>query len=308
MRKIKLNVLKRILPFALCACILISVPIISIRYNNGNATVENETIMLDVWQIDSFEGGRGSRTAYLQNVADDFSKETGYFLNVKALSADSARLNLSNGYVPDLISYGAGIYGIESYIRGDTPYFTWCKGGYCLLTLESNSNFSDISEKNTVINIGTDNLSGAAAMLCGLSSALTDKPTGAYVKLINGSYKYLLGTQRDIYRLKTRGVSFSVKPLTEFNDLYQNISVTTTDGLRASAARKFIEFLLEKSEGITKLGLMYEGLNLYDDESSVMEGLTYDYKLIAPVSEAIRNELVSAIANNDENKLKNLLK
>lgn len=292
----------------LCFTVLISVPSITAARREHNATAANEPLVFTVWQIDSFEGGRGSRATYLQNVADEFSVENGCFLRINSLSSNSARLNLAEGNVPDLISYGAGTFGLESYIRGKKPYYTWCNGGYCLLSLAENADFSDLSAENTVINAGTENLIGAAAIFLGIGKATYEKPTGAYVELINGKYKYLLGTQRDIFRLKTRGVAFSVKPVTQFNDLYQNISITTTDAKREIAAEKFIEYLLTKSGNVTKLGLMYNDKNLYDDEMSQMEGLSYDYKLMAPISESTKNELISAISICDENKLKILLK
>lgn len=311
MPKIKFNALKaikKILPFIICVSVLISVPCLTAIHGREEGPTNNDPLVLTVWQIDSFEGGRGSRAAYLQNIADEFSAKEECFLRVSSLSSSSARLNLANGNMPDLISYGAGIHGVEGFLRGKKPYQTWCNGGYCILTLEENADFSDVSPDNTVVNSGTENLIGATAVFCGLDKADFEKPTGAYVQLINGKYKYLLGTQRDIFRLKTRGMTFSVKPVTQFNDLYQNISVTTTDSRRKNVAEKFIDYLLTKSDKLSKLGLMIGGKNLYDDEMSQMEGLSYDYKLISPVNESTKKELISAIANCDENKLKILLK
>ncbi|MDE7306835.1 MAG: hypothetical protein K2N33_05535, partial [Clostridia bacterium] len=204
----------------------------------------------------------------------------------------------------DLISYGAGTYGLESFI---TDYTVWCYGGYCFLTLDTNSDFSDIANDNTVINEGKDNLSSAAALLCGVGGAAYGKTTGAYVTLINGGCKYLLGTQRDIYRLKTRGVSFSVKPLTQFNDLYQCISVVSKSA-NAQTADSFIKFLSGKSAEINSLGMLSVGTNLYDDEMKVMAGLDYDCKLTSPVSESTLNSVKKAISDGDINMLKNLLK
>ncbi|MDE6598046.1 MAG: hypothetical protein K2K60_05365 [Clostridia bacterium] len=262
--------------------------------------------VLNVWQIDSFEGGKGSRAAYLQNIGNEFSENSGCYVTVTSITATAARENLKSGNVPDLISYGAGTHGIESYIVGKTPYFCWCNGGYCVLTTTEGADFSDISAENTVINAGTDNLAEVCALFCGLNGADVEKPTGAYVKLINGKYKYLLGTQRDIYRLKTRGVAFAVKPVTEFNDLYQNISITSKN--KAKIAQNFIAFLLKKRETVNKLGLITDGVKLYDDEMSVMEGLTYNYTLKATVSENTKTEINSAFNDGDIKKLKPLFK
>ncbi len=311
MPKIKMRInrkkLFRFLLFAICLAVIIAVPIMASVNKKKANTVSDGITVLNVWQIDSFEGGKGSRAKYLQDVGDKFTKRSGCYVTVSALSADAARLNLKNGNVPDLISYGAGTYGIECYIRGDTPYRCWCNGGYCFLSLDTNANFEDVSVKNLIINGGTDNLSGATALLCSVNGAETAKPTSAYVRLINGEFKYLLGTQRDIFRLRTRDVAFAVKPVTAFNDLYQNISITCTNDKKAAYAEQFIEFLLENRKGIISLGLMAEGNSLYDDEMRLLEGLTYENRLKTPISEDMKNEINRAIINCDIKKLKNLL-
>lgn len=311
MPKLKIRIDKkkffRFLLFALCFAIIITVPIMAIMNKKKANAVSDGMTVLNVWQIDSFEGGKGSRAKYLQDLGNKFTKKNGCYVTVSSLSADAARLNLKNGNVPDLISYGAGTYGIESYIRGRLPYYCWCNGGYCYLSLDTNANFEDISVNNLIINGGTDNLADVTALLCGVNGAEKAKPTSAYVKLINGEFKYLLGTQRDIFRLRTRGVAFAVKPITAFNDLYQNISVTCSSDKKAVYAELFIEFLLENGEGVSSLGLMADGRNLYDDEMRLLEGLIYEYRLTSPISESMKNEINQLIINCDIKKLKNLL-
>lgn len=263
--------------------------------------------MLTIWQIDSFEGGKGSRANYLKTVWNECFKDENNYVNIVSLTSNAARQNIIEGNKPDIISYGAGIYGIEGILCGNTPYYTWAHGGYCILAIDENADFSDISNKNTIINKGTENLSDAAALFCGLNKADSETPTGAYVKFINGGYKYLLGTQRDIFRLKTRGLTFKIKPIIEFNDLYQNISITAIDTNKCAIASKFIDYLLTNGINLVKLGLMGTG-KYYDDEMSQMEGLNYEYKLVAPVSESMHWGIMNAIGKSDINLLKNLLK
>ena len=240
----------------------------------------------------------------MQKKGNAFSKEYGAYVTVTALSAEAAVLNLENGNIPDLISYGAGICGLESYIGSFT---TWCHGGYCLLAVDANADFTNVNAENTVINSGKNNYTSAAAMFYGLQNAEYEKPSGAYVKLINGDYKYLLGTQRDIFRLKTRGVGFTVKPVTEFNDLYQNISVVDKSA-NFSVAQRFVGYLMSHRDDVNKLGLMTESSGLYDDEMKVMEGLDYECKVVAPVNKQTKERLENIIAQSDINMLKNLLK
>ena len=113
--KIPINKSKiaKFLLFLLCFAVIITVPIMASMKKTGKADT-NEMTVLTLWQIDGFEGGKGSRATFLQNLADKFSKTSGCYITVNSLSSDAARLNLSKGNIPDLISYGAGIYGIES--------------------------------------------------------------------------------------------------------------------------------------------------------------------------------------------------
>jgi len=303
----KKRLIYRIFAFIICVCTLIAALFVMFS-DNEKAEAQGEMTVLNVWQIDNFEGGRGSRAGYLQNVGNDFAKCGGSYVTVTAITAQAAVENLNRGTVPDLISYGAGISGLETYITGNTPYNCWCYGGYCLLSLEHNADFSKTTAQNTVINAGTGNRVDVCALLLGLNGANYAQPTSAYVKLINGDFKFLLGTQRDVFRLKTRGVQFSVKPVTEFNDLYQNISITAQNGKKRAEAQKFVDKLLKENENVSKLGLFCSGKTLYDDELHAFEGLSYDINLKTPLSVAAKNELDGAILNSDVNLIKNLLK
>lgn len=306
MQRKKFRIVFRALLCVLCISIAICVPIISV----GNSEVSNNDdeiglTVLNVWQIDNFEGGKGSRTTYLQKIGNKFSKNNECYIVVTALSADAAKLNLDMGNIPDLISYGAGICGISDYLHGDE--IIWCQGGYCYLTTDDSADFSDISAENTVINNGTGNYAEITAILSGIGEATVQKPTEAYVNLINKKFKYLLGTQRDVYRLKTRGENFKIKAIDAFNDLYQNISILTTDKSKIIYAKKFVEEILNNSDEINSLGLMVEGKSLHDDEVELLEGINYNYTLRKAITESQKTDLENAIQNHDENKLKILL-
>ena len=94
--KIPINKTKfiRFLLFAICLAVIITVPIMATVKKPGKADADEMTV-LTLWQIDGFEGGKGSRATYLQNIADEFSKSSGCYITVNSLSADAARLNLS---------------------------------------------------------------------------------------------------------------------------------------------------------------------------------------------------------------------
>lgn len=302
----KNQIIVRVIFFILCTAIIITTPIMVVA-DASNGKQNEKMTAITVWQVDSFEGGKGSRTNYLNNVGKSFSNEYDCYINVISINSDAVRTNFSNNNFPDLLSYGAGIFGIENYLHGKVPYYTWAYGSYCFLTLDEKADFTDISANNTIINKGIDNFSNVAAVFCGVHGATVDTPTGAYTKLISGKYKYLLGTQRDIFRLKTRGVSFKIKPVSEFNDLFQNISIITTESNKTQMAQYFVNFLLSHGDSLNTLGLM-GNTKLYDDELGALEGINYRFRLIAPISEPMKDELNKAAENSDINLLKNLLK
>lgn len=263
-----------------------------------------ESDVISIWQVDSFEGGKGSRADFLKRTGEEFTKQSGGYVTVTSLTSEAVRMNFKNGVFPDLISYGPGTYGIEEYIDG---YTSWCNGGYCFIAVDETADFTDIENNNTLINEGKENFAGLAALFGGVGGAVSAKPTAAYLKLINGDYKYLLGTQRDIYRFKTRAVSYKVKPLTEYNDLYQNISVISKSA-KKNTAKRFISLLTARQTEIKKIGLFSPNVKLYDDDLNIMEGLEYQHKLSFPLGTATFSEFKKLIAEGDVNKLKNLLK
>ncbi len=304
MRKRKVALL-----IALIVVLLITVPVLAAF--RGKKKTDNdggEMQFISVWQIDGFEGGKGSRKQYLQKLAEKCFKDENVYLNVTALTSDVARENIQNGVIPDAISYPAGFYGIENLINQSAGvYRSWCHGSYCIISLDEKADFGDINCENTVINAGKDNLSGAAAVLCGLGNAKLEEPVNAYLKLINGSYKYLLGTQRDVFRFKTRELACKIIPVTQFNDLYQNISVLTKDKNKVKSCVKFTDYLIAQTN-YDSLGLLKEGVATEISELKCLESVTYEYKLNYPCGEVYIGEIKTAIKNNDANKIKNILK
>lgn len=274
--------------------------------NYADGEEDDALQVLTLWQIDSFEGGRGSRAEYLRSLAQDFAKAANVYIEVTALSSDAARTNISAGVVPDIISYGAGFYGIESLVSEGYGK-AWCRGAYCLIAL-SGTDFSSVSTANTVINEGKDNLVSVAALFSGLQGADYAAPTSAYVSLISGEYEFLLGTQRDVIRLQTRGESFEVKPLPEFNDLYQYISVLTRDGEKAAVAEEYINYVLSHGESLTRIGMLCDGETLYSDEMHALEGVDFSYTIPAVASSGAVDEIKKAARSGDINLLKSLLK
>lgn len=303
--KYTMRKLARFIFACLCVCAVAGGCVAA--FVNYAAGEEDDSLqVLTLWQIDSFEGGRGSRAEYLRSLAQDYAKTANVYIEVTALSSDAARTNISAGVVPDIISYGAGFYGVESLVLKGYGK-AWCRGAYCLIALNG-TEFSSVSTANTVINEGKDNLVSVAALFSGLQGADYAAPTSAYVSLISGEYDFLLGTQRDVIRLQTRGESFEVKPLPEFNDLYQYISVLTRDGEKAAVAEEYINYVLSHGESLTRIGMLCDGETLYSDEMHALEGVDFSYTIPAVASSGAVAEIKRAARSGDINLLKSLLK
>ena len=280
----------------------------AVRSSRENVQAE-EMQVLTLWQIDGFEGGKGSRAQYLTDKAVKLFKKKNKYLNVIQLTATAAEENLKRGEMPDMISCAPTFNAHLQYINSsDFAYKTWCYGSYCLLSLDENASFEDTNSSNTVINAGKDNLALVAAVAHGIGGAVSEVPTNAYLQLLNGKYKYLFGTQRDVFRLKTRNVAFTINQVIEFNDLYQAISILTKDGNRYETCKRFAEYITENNSDIIKLGLFSHNAEKYDDELQCLQGYNYEHTLQSPCSNEYLSALKAAAANNDLNKLKNLLK
>lgn len=297
---------KRAILLVIMAIILIAAPILALAAS-VQGDEDDEMCVISLWQIDSFEGGRGSRAQYLQNMADKCFEDTKVYVTVTSLSAQAARATMQAGIVPDIISYGAGFYGIENLVNAaDFTYKCWCRGAYVLLTLGANATFDDVSEGNTIVNAGRDNMYGACALFEGLARAEVGSPTSAYVNLINGDYKYLLATQRDIYRLETCGVTYSAKVITSFNDLYQNISVLC-EGEKYYYSCEFVDYLTGNCSTVAELGLVSDK-TAHTGVMAEVQNATFECTLNGFIGNDYYNLLQAAVEKGDINSLKNLLK
>jgi hypothetical protein len=108
---------KSVVCLILLVVVCVATPTLALMRKDESVDKNTQMVVLSLWQVDNFEGGKGSRGQYLQNKANNFFDGQNIYVNVTNLSADAVRANLQQGSVPDMISYGAGIYGLESYIN-----------------------------------------------------------------------------------------------------------------------------------------------------------------------------------------------
>ena len=222
------RVLWRALPFALLLFAL-GVVLLSAEEAEG----ETRTVVR-VWNVDTFEGGKGSRTAFLRSVARELQGDGAYYL-VTSYTVDGALAALAEGDAPDVLSFGVGLSEFAerllplSYsfaggeLGGKTLAYPWCMGGYYLFSL---TDFE--GEGRTAVSVGGENLSCVAARLEGIEGEEAES-VAAYTGFLSRKYRYLLGTQRDVCRFQARGVTVQARPLTKYCDLFQYIGILSSE-------------------------------------------------------------------------------
>ena len=238
---------------AVCILLLIFSPLLV----KGESKEEKpKTTILTVWHIDGFEGGKGSRYTFLREVATEFSKKNkGVYTLVSSYTMQGANELLINGKTPDLISYGGvglnlqnlakeiNFSGIDGGTVGNKRYaVSYLKGGYFAIKKGDGKDKVIISKGE---NISTE----IATLFSGVKGEkyLIFSPLDAYATFLTSKSATLIGTQRDIERLLSRGESFTAQPIKDYNDLYQYLSLTTKKPENEYLAKKFFEYVLSES-------------------------------------------------------------
>ncbi len=254
--------------------------------NSVKEVVDYKGVLI-FWQIDSFEGGIGSRRKFILNVSKNFEKKNqGVLVMAENHTEESAMENIKNGILPDLISFGVGVQ-ISAFseinsktefcggeIGGKTYALPWARGGYVLIY---NPKYLNEEEPSLIVSKCEYTLPLVSLALENLSfkDIVVEEPINAYNKFVSGQFHCLLGTQRDVFRLINRGVDFEIKPLSEFSDLYQYVSITSNNQLKRFYAEKFVNFLIsqEVQNKLTEIGLFspYFSCKYDNDKLNAME-------------------------------------
>ena len=245
--------------------------------------------IITLWHIDTFEGGTGSRKQFLLDVGAKFEKlNEGVLVMAVGYTVEGAEEEMKKGNFPDMISFGNGldINGytpieieeefIEGVYLGETAAVIWARGGYALFSKK------EITEKtlnSVTVSESQFNLPLVAFALSGFSakSVTVKSPLDAYVDFVSGKAEYLVGTQRDVIRLKNRGYSAVVTPLPSFSDLNQFIAITGRDEEKNECSKRFVSFLLsdDTQSKLNEIGLFSYNKNVsYEDENlSALNGV-----------------------------------
>ena len=307
--------MKKIIPVILAVInifVLVFVPVHAI-IENKNVTADtgqkNYNTILTLWQIDTFEGGINSRQDFLMRAALLFEKtHKGALVSVVNHTEQSAEESLGKGIIPDMLSYGTGVdfaagyckelKGVLKFAGGEYggKYYAvpWCRGGYYLI---SKNILTDSPIEKLIISKGGYNNPYTSLALGNIKAAEYEvkEPLAAYTAFLSGMNKgeVLLGTQRDIFRLNRRGIETVSAPLSEFSDIYQYVSVFSSDAKRYSLCSDFIDCLL--SDGAQ------EKLNSIGMCSVTISGLYGDYPAVAAFESKSISYTLSAFSTKSAN-------
>lgn len=282
-----------------------------------------EVTVLELWHIDMVEGGQNSRAKYLDGVAKIFEKENqSVFISVTTQTVTSVQENFSKGIYPDMISYSTGLEGLlplidcididcigyGGYYQNKVYAYPWAIGGYVYIVREGVTNPSNIYASK-----GQFNLPLLACYLDGYDvTKVTElSPETAYYEFLSDKNTALIGTQRDLYRLKNKNLSIKVTPLESYTDVLQYISIFKVSKNRQNLCKLFLETLSKNApETIYKIGMLFP-----QDETKIADNgpidrlLTVNYRYTLPFYYGLGdlNEIESLLKNekiNGDNKMK----
>lgn len=290
--------------------------------------------VLEIWHIETFEGGSASRSGWLEKKGVEFSrKNTGCYLMINSMSLEQVKLNLESGKKPNMFSFGIGAgetiskylteYKGKINVRDDliesgkinnkvyaVPYIL---GGYSIIS--SNEITRDL--KN--VGFGTKDLNNfAVSLLLNNYKIVLNNDCesidsfSAYDKYINNNINTLCGTQRDSFRINNRisngkMINQNIQYLGEFSDLIQYMSIGECNQKEYIMCQKFIEFLQEKEvqKSLTTISMfstiqldIYNSSYLNDIESQLEKHLkTINVFLKDDLLENIRKNALDYIIN-----------
>ena len=292
---------------------------------NRNEVYEYQGI-LELWHIETFEGGSRSRATFLEQEAINFEKNhKGTYIVIQTMSLEQFKLNIEAGKKPNMLSFGVGgCDGIEKElveidadaIRGDLKSYgkygakqlavPYILGGYAMIEqkLQSEDSKTNANMSKTGVGLkGTTNplkaLQAASKQIATLYDDISMDSYDAYDKFLKGYYGTLIGTQRDVYRIESRqqkGLMTDCKFnfLGRYTDLVQYMSVFEGKEIEEKLCKEFVSQMI--SENVQK---KLKNYNLF----STLENVSlYDSGIYADFEKALSGDLKSenAFVSNEE--------
>ena len=214
--------------------------------------------ILELWHIESFEGGGANRQNYLNQLALSYQKENPTtIVMVKLISADQLHETLQRN-TPHLISFSEQValtvlpylksfdcefdvmdnYLESARYNGKLLAVPFIASGYCY--------FSKVNSADTSIYTANNNMHNATSLINNqpINNNLQLSSYQCYTKFVNSNNIKLLGTARDLFRIKNLEslgrFSVNYEPVASFTDLIQYIGITCNN----KKALNFISYML----------------------------------------------------------------
>jgi len=288
--------------------------------------------VLELWNVDTFEGGSVSRATFLEKRAIEFEKEhKGIFISVNNITLQQLKLNLENNKKPHIITFGIGAgeyieneiinltngYNVRDDLlkssteNGKIKAIPIMLGGYNLISNKEKVSEESLEEKlgnNEMVFSSNENINPLISLLVNdiENVKLSEESLSsfdAYDKFINNKYPLLLGTQRDFYRCNLREENMKMQCdynfLSGFTDLIVYGSVFVSNKDLEFISTKFLEFLVseknqQKLMNINMFPTIYE--NIYQ-ETKYKEYNANLLKEVKTLNVFYSNETLSKIKN-----------
>ena len=262
-----------------------------------------QTIVLDLWHIEDFEGGNNSMKKYLEKISKAFSGQNkGVYVAIRDMSIQEYVINAENG-LPDIISFGkssqvfdsliglSNISQIKSIIDDividqEVLAYPYMIGRYVLISRDPfDKGLPTVVKKNKskiIYPFGYSKDILGYTFLSELGYAIPrdckvyDTQYLLYKAFLAGEITCMLGSQRDLHRLKAREERGDIDALHYVyldgkTDLIQNIGVTK-QSKNADVAKAFCQFVMQKQKDISFYGMFSAVENVYT------EGYMYEFE------------------------------
>ena len=283
--------MKKFLGYIAGALCLLTVIISPFLIKREPVKSQKKSVILTVWHVDGFEGGKGSRYTFLREISTEFSRlNKGVYILVSSYSMQGVNDLLSKGKQPDIISFGGVGLNLQNCAKelrfsgndggtvGNKRYaISYMKGGYFVIK-------KGLGSKEIIISKG-ENVTPEIATLFSneeISDYILKSPLDAYSLFLSKKNATLIGTQRDIERLSSKGETFTAKAIENYSDLYQYLCLTTKISDNEYFANKFIEYLLSekvqrKISSLKMLSVNLSGLYPDSEHLTALEKVKVNY-------------------------------
>ncbi len=316
MKKITKKVIKRLILSVFVIVLIITLPMVSLKTDNNMELIYKSFVgkksdylgFVEIWNVDTFEGGSVSKESILSKVAKEYQNENkGTYVIIRNISENECKNMIAKGQLPDLFSCSYGVANdIKDYVVPFNEEFNdiynnllstgvynnrqyaipWCYGNYYLFsTSERVERFFKEGEKINLSKIALEtgyvkNSGKKEEIIYSLGfgsnkyllpqiafktysnreialnnyavnkdSSMENTPYDAYCDFLVGGCNVLLGSGKDLIRLKNRESSgkldgLIVERVGGFTDLIQFAFLTKKDSKRYNHAQAFVKKLL----------------------------------------------------------------